>query len=74
MTCQKEGMALLRSSVDLLSGKTTTQEIQASVASKGPYLLGIDGCHLNRQSRVREKNGVESSEGYFVTRTREWLE
>jgi hypothetical protein len=55
-----------RSSVDLLSGKTTMQEIQASVASKGPYLLGIDWCHLNRQSRVREKNGDESSEGYFV--------
>lgn len=55
-----------RSSVDLFSGKTTMQEIQASIASKGPYLLGIDWCHLNRQSRVREKNGDESSDGYFV--------
>jgi hypothetical protein len=33
---------------------------------KGPYLLGIDFCHIHRKVSVREKNGNEVSDGWYV--------
>lgn len=33
---------------------------------KGPYLLGIDFCHLHRKAYVRETGGKEMSEGWYV--------
>jgi hypothetical protein len=36
------------------------------MSPKGPYLLGIDFCHLNNQIRVRDKQGEELEEGWIV--------
>jgi hypothetical protein len=36
------------------------------MSAKGPYLLGIDWCHLNNQIRVRDRDGKELPEGYTV--------
>jgi hypothetical protein len=33
---------------------------------KGPYLLGIDWCHLNNEIRVRDKQGKELEDGWIV--------
>ena len=33
---------------------------------KGPYLLGIDWCHIQSTNPVREKNGEVTSEGWIV--------
>jgi len=33
---------------------------------KGPFLLGIDFCHLNRREMVREQNGDKVRQGWYV--------
>jgi hypothetical protein len=38
----------------------------AHLKPKGPYLLGIDWCHLNTTERVLEKNGDNVPNGWIV--------
>lgn len=38
----------------------------AHMKPKGPYLLGIDWCHLNTIERVRERNGELIPDGWTV--------
>lgn len=33
---------------------------------KGPYLLGIDWCHLNSQAQLLDKSGAPHADGLFV--------
>jgi hypothetical protein len=37
------------------------------MSAKGPYLLGIDWCHLNNEARVRDKQGNVLAEGWSVS-------
>ena len=46
-----------RNSVNLFSGKTTERDLIVDLAAKGPYLLGIDWCHLLRSSPVTDNDG-----------------
>jgi hypothetical protein len=41
-------------------------KIKQHVSSKGPYLLGIDWCHINRNSPVRATNGNPIEGGWYV--------
>lgn len=34
--------------------------------AKGPFLLGVDFCHIHRKATVREANGDKAQEGWFV--------
>jgi hypothetical protein len=38
----------------------------ASLEPKGPFLLGIDFCHLRRKTMVRERNGEKVEDGWYV--------
>ncbi len=33
---------------------------------KGPYLLGIDWCHIPREARIRSRDGEPIEEGWYV--------
>lgn len=34
--------------------------------AKGPFLLGVDFCHIHRKATVRERNEAKSQEGWFI--------
>jgi hypothetical protein len=42
------------------------RNVKIAFASKGPYLLGIDWCHIESVSPVREKNGDPMNDGWTV--------
>jgi len=42
------------------------REMAARVRAKGPYLLGIDWCHLQSRESVRETSGKPVDGGWFV--------
>jgi hypothetical protein len=44
----------------------TMDAFNAHTSAKGPYLLGIDFCHIQRKYNVRDAHGAEVSEGLFV--------
>jgi Trypsin-like peptidase domain len=57
--------------INIFSGETTDQEIKASIARKGPYLLGIDWCHLQSKAYVvidvdSSGNDVRHPDRWFV--------
>lgn len=74
--CAMNDMSVRRLGIDkasikpLLSGRTAEEqehfhsEMTASLAAKGPYLLGIDFCHIPRQATVRRRitGGTETTD------------
>jgi hypothetical protein len=46
-----------RNDFDLFKGRVDDADIMANTAPKGPYLLGIDWCHLCDTSPVTDKDG-----------------
>jgi hypothetical protein len=49
-----------------LSGVALQDAAMKQMSPKGPYLLGIDWCHLNNQIMVRDRDGKELKEGWTV--------
>jgi|ERR1017187_540675 hypothetical protein len=48
------------------SGKLDNLDIRALTDSKGPYLLGIDWCHIHRRAMVFNRDGKEIQEKWYV--------
>lgn len=53
--------------VDMFSGKASGDDIMVDLAAKGPYLLGIDWCHLQKPVPVTDANGEPLQYGWVVT-------
>ena len=46
--------------------KHSIDALKRASASKGPYLLGIDWCHIPNKSRVRRASGEQNDDGSYV--------
>jgi hypothetical protein len=69
MSTKRKGESLTTLSNFNLYGPDAQQHIHLmdlKMAPKGPYLLGIDWCHLNNEARVRDPSGALHPEKLFV--------
>lgn len=48
------------------TGKLDEHDIRALVDSKGPYLLGIDWCHIQRKAPILSRDGRPMDDGWYV--------
>jgi hypothetical protein len=56
--------------LDLLEGMARLESMKPFLAPKGPYLLGIDWCHLHNRAPVRNKEGeIEENECFVQENT-----
>jgi hypothetical protein len=47
-------------------GEMPSEGFFAQLSPKGPFLLGIDFCHINRRGIVRDRFGKAVTEGWYV--------
>lgn len=69
MSLRRGGQSMAPLSEFNLFGRDAQQHINLmdlKTAPKGPYLLGIDFCHLNRKSQVRNQAGMLPAEELYV--------
>lgn len=66
MSQRRFGSPKPNSSSTIVPGKTSNFSIRQTTSPKGPYLLGIDWCHILRNAKILSRDGRPIDEGWYV--------
>lgn len=69
MSTRRKGKGRPPDDIGIMSGGASQEVIDTMMAfmnPKGPYLLGVDWCHIPRKAKILSRDGHPIQEGWYV--------